>query len=143
MPHSLNIIYFVPSLRVILDHVDFVAKLKVTSSLLEPSRVFRSHPESSRDIQKHSKSFKVIQSHSRSSRATKSHPVSIRVTLRHPESMQQNVDHRSRKGTLVLQCVPYSKYHSYFDEIRTTPLELGTLTVSYQIQESIKDPDFL
>ena len=35
------------------------------------------------------------------------------------------------------------KYCSYFDEIRTTPLELGTLTVSYQMQKSTKDPDFL
>ena len=35
------------------------------------------------------------------------------------------------------------KHCSYFDEIRTTPLELGTLTVSYQMQKSTKDPDFL
>ena len=34
-------------------------------------------------------------------------------------------------------------YGCYFDEIRTTPLELGTLTVSYQMQKSTKDPDFL
>jgi len=52
--HSLNIIYLVPSLCVILDHVDFVAKLKVPSSLLEPSRVIQSHPETSKVIQSRS-----------------------------------------------------------------------------------------
>ena len=34
-------------------------------------------------------------------------------------------------------------YCSYFDKIRTTPMEIGTLTVSYQMYKSTKDPDFL
>ena len=33
--HTLNIIYLVPSLNVILDHAYFVAKLRVASSLLD------------------------------------------------------------------------------------------------------------
>ena len=71
--HCLNIIYFVPSLRVILDHVDFVAKLKVASSLLEPSGVIRNHPESFKVIQRHQKSFKVSHGHPEQPRVIQSH----------------------------------------------------------------------